>query len=117
MKLSSAVQALSSLSQETRLSIFRMLVAEGPNGVAAGKIAKSLSIPPSTLSFHLNHLTNAALVTPKRSNRSIIYRANYDQMSKLLQFLTEDCCRGQKEICSEVFNGLKVLQKKNYDNI
>ena len=117
MQLSVAVQALSSLSQETRLSIFRMLVTAGPDGVAAGKIAECLNIPSSTLSFHLTHLANAELVIPKRLNRSIIYKANYDQMSKLLQFLTEDCCRGQKEICSEVFNGLKVLQKKNYDNI
>jgi|TARA_B100001750_G_scaffold211842_1_gene193318 DNA-binding transcriptional ArsR family regulator len=117
MQLSVAVRALSSLSQETRLSIFRMLVTAGPDGVAAGKIAEGLNIPPSTLSFHLTHLANAELVIPQRLNRSIIYKANYDQMSKLLQFLTEDCCRGQKEICSEVFNGLKVLQKKDYDNV
>ena len=117
MQLSVAVQALSSLSQETRLSIFRMLVTAGPDGVAAGKIAEGLNIPSSTLSFHLTHLANAELIIPKRLNLSLIYKANYDQMSKLLQFLTEDCCRGQKEICSEVFNGLKVLKKKNYDNI
>ena len=68
MQLSVAVQALSSLSQETRLSIFRMLVTAGPDGVAAGKIAEGLNVPSSTLSFHLTHLANAELIIPKRLN-------------------------------------------------
>ena len=53
METKEAVIALAALAQETRLSIFRLLVQAGPQGVAAGRIGESLDVPPATLSFHL----------------------------------------------------------------
>jgi ArsR family transcriptional regulator len=100
MKKSTAVAALGALAQETRLDIFRLLVAEGPEGLPAGEIGSRLRLPSPTLSFHLNQLRYAGLVTSRRESRSIIYAANYKTMNGVLGYLTENCCRGQPELCS-----------------
>jgi DNA-binding transcriptional ArsR family regulator len=63
MEIKSAVRALAALSQETRLSIFRLLIEAGPDGIAAGRIGEALKVPGATLSFHLKELTRAGLVT------------------------------------------------------
>jgi ArsR family transcriptional regulator len=88
------LKALSGLAQETRLSIFRLLVERGPEGVAAGVIAERLEIPPATLSFHLKELANADLVSPDQRGRFIYYRANYATMNGVVAYLTENCCQG-----------------------
>jgi ArsR family transcriptional regulator, arsenate/arsenite/antimonite-responsive transcriptional repressor len=94
MKTDSAVKALSALAQETRLSIFRLLVQAGELGIAAGEIAKKLSLANATLSFHLKELTYAGLITPRQESRYIFYVANYTAMNELLVFLTDNCCAG-----------------------
>jgi ArsR family transcriptional regulator len=95
MKPKEAVEALSSLAQETRLAIYRLLVEAGPNGLAAGLIANKLGVLPSSLSFHLAQLTRSGLVTQRRASRSLIYAAEYGQMNELMTYLTENCCGGQ----------------------
>jgi DNA-binding transcriptional ArsR family regulator len=100
MKSTHAIAALSALSQETRLSVFRHLVAAGPQGRPAGLIAARLRIPAPTLSFHLKELERAGLITRHRESRSIIYAANYAAMRALLSYLMEDCCGGRPEICN-----------------
>ena len=62
MKAGQAIEALGSLAQETRLTIFRLLVQRGPPGLPAGTIADKVGIPSSSLSFHLQHLTRAGLI-------------------------------------------------------
>jgi ArsR family transcriptional regulator len=94
MKIYSAVKALAALAQETRLSIFRILVQTGEAGLSAGQIAKELSIPNATLSFHLKELTNAGLITARQESRFIYYAANFSTMNELLGYLTENCCAG-----------------------
>ena len=94
MDSSHAVRALSALSQETRLAVFRLLVRAGSEGLAAGRIAEALGVALPTLSFHLKELAQAGLVTSRAQSRFVIYTADYDQMSALLGFLTENCCRG-----------------------
>ncbi|MDD5320369.1 MAG: metalloregulator ArsR/SmtB family transcription factor [Methylococcales bacterium] len=94
MKLNIAVKALTAIAQETRLSIFRILVQTGEAGLSAGQIAKTLSIPNATLSFHLKELTNAGLITARQESRFIYYAANFTTMNELLGFLTENCCAG-----------------------
>jgi len=91
--------ALAALSQETRLAVFRTLVAAGPAGKQAGSIAQALHVPAPTLSFHLKELERAGLVTQRRMSRNIIYAANYDTMRALLSYLMADCCGGRPEIC------------------
>ena len=88
------IDALQALAQEHRLAAFRLLVEAGPQGIAAGEIARALEIAPATLSFHLNQLTQAGLVGSRRAGRSIIYAANFEAMEGLVGFLTENCCRG-----------------------
>ncbi len=99
MEISIAVSALSALAQESRLEIFRFLVQAGKNGVPAGKIGERLDMPPSTLSFHLNQLKQAGLLACRRESRTLFYSANYDSMSNLMAYLTENCCQGQTENC------------------
>lgn len=89
-----AVAALSSLAQEHRLAIFRLLVRAGQDGKSAGAIAEELSVPPSSLSFHLAHLARAGLVVQERQSRHLIYRADYAAMNRLIAYLLENCCSG-----------------------
>ena len=87
-----AVLALGALAQETRLALYRLLVAEGPLGLPAGAIAERLGVAPSSLSFHLQQLLHAGLVTQRRAGRQLIYAAEYETMNALLAYLTENCC-------------------------
>src|SRR5260370_16753019 len=100
MKKSTAVAALGALAQGTRLDIFRLLVAEGPEGLPAGEIGSRRRLPSPTLSFHLNQLRYAGLVTSRRESRSIIYAANYKTMNGVLGYLTQNSSRGQPELSS-----------------
>jgi DNA-binding transcriptional ArsR family regulator len=100
MELSDAIKRLSALAQDSRLEVFRLLVKAGPEGRAAGDIARALRIAPNTLSAQLLVLSNAGLVRARRDGRSIIYAIQFDAMRDLLVFLTEDCCGGRSEICA-----------------
>ena len=93
MEKKAALDALSALSQETRLDLFRLLVTVGPEGLSAGVIAERLGVLPSSLTFHLNHLVRAGLITQRRLSRQLIYSAEYGTMNNLLTYLTENCCR------------------------
>jgi ArsR family transcriptional regulator len=99
MKSSAALAALAALSQETRLAIFRRLVAAGPKGLAAGVLSRALKVAAPTLSFHLKELERAGLIVQHRESRNIIYAADYKAMRALLSYLMEDCCGGRPEIC------------------
>jgi ArsR family transcriptional regulator, arsenate/arsenite/antimonite-responsive transcriptional repressor len=95
-----AVTALSALAHPARLEVFRLLVRAGPDGMAAGEIARATGSLANTLSANLNLLAGAGLVSSRRDGRSIVYAAAYDQMRELLAFLVEDCCGGKPEICA-----------------
>ena len=92
MEKSDAVDALAALAQDTRLDIFRTLVEYQPAGLPAGKIGQMLELPGATLSFHLNQLKQAGLITSIREGRSLIYSANTDAVDELAHYLQEDCC-------------------------
>ncbi|MFN3389075.1 MAG: ArsR/SmtB family transcription factor [Allosphingosinicella sp.] len=94
MKPPEAVDALSALAQEHRLALFRLLVQAGEAGMAAGAIAESLGVPNSSLSFHLAQLSRAGLIRQERQGRSLIYRADYAAMNRLIAYLMENCCAG-----------------------
>jgi ArsR family transcriptional regulator, arsenate/arsenite/antimonite-responsive transcriptional repressor len=99
MDKSDAIAALAALAQGTRLDVFRLLVQAGSNGLPAGQIAERLGLPSATLSFHLNQLRHAGLVTFRRESRSLIYAAEYAAMNGLLAYLTENCCQGNASVC------------------
>jgi DNA-binding transcriptional ArsR family regulator len=100
MKQVDAIAALGALAQDTRLDVFRLLVQAGAEGMAAGRIGERLGLPSATLSFHLNQLRHAGLVSFRRESRSLIYVAEYATMNRLLAYLTENCCRGDAAACA-----------------
>lgn len=102
MENTSAIAAMSALAQESRLAVFRLLVPEGPDGLPAGEIGRSLGIPANALSFHLTRLRYAGLVTARRNGRQIIYAVDYAATDSLIGFLTENCCRNSPEGCSSL---------------
>ena len=93
METTQALQALSALSQQTRLEIFRLLVRAGQAGLVAGAIGEKLDLPPATLSFHLAGLARAGLAQSCQEGRFVIYTADYAAMNALVGFLTENCCQ------------------------
>jgi DNA-binding transcriptional ArsR family regulator len=99
MDKKSAISALGALAQETRLDLFRLLVAVGPEGLPAGVIAERLGVLPASLSFHLAQLVHAGLITQRRLSRQLIYSAEYGAMNDLLAYLTENCC-GRGAACA-----------------
>lgn len=102
MEIKSAVIALAALAQETRLSIFRLLVEAGPEGLPVGRIGEELKVPGATLSFHLKELSHAALVTSRQEGRFIYYRVDFERMAELMAFLGENCCAGMPEACFSI---------------
>lgn len=101
MKTQTAVTLLSSIAQEARLEIFRLLVQAGSRGLAAGAIGEKVGIPASTLSFHLKELHRSGLIAARQESRFIYYSANYSLMNQLIQYLTENCCAGEQSCCQQ----------------
>jgi ArsR family transcriptional regulator len=99
MESTTAIDALAALAQSTRLEAFRLLMKHEPHGLAAGEVARLLDVPPNTMSTHLAVLQRASLISAERRSRSIIYRAELDQVRELTAFLVNDCCGGRPELC------------------
>jgi len=102
MNKGQALAGFAALAQETRLSVVRLLVRAGSDGVPAGEIAEKLGVSASNVSFHLKELERAKLIAARREARSIIYTANYDALRGLIGFLMKDCCAGRPEICAPI---------------
>ncbi len=102
MESSVAIDRLSALAQPGRLSVFRLLVRAGPEGIPAGEIAAALGLAPNTLSAQLTILVQAGLLSSAREGRVIRYAARPESISELIVYLMEDCCDGRPEICAPV---------------
>jgi DNA-binding transcriptional ArsR family regulator len=94
------VQSLAALAQPLRLRAFRALVVAGPEGLTPGALSDMLGVAPNALSFHLKELSHAQLVSQQRDGRFLIYRAVYQRMNGLLQYLTAHCCEGSPPAAS-----------------
>ena len=99
MEIKEAVTGLAALAQETRLSLFRLLVKAGPTGLPAGRIGEELNVPGATLSFHLKELSHAKLIKSRQESRFIYYSVDFEYMAELMTFLTEHCCEGMPQEC------------------
>lgn len=106
MKIDDATRALAALAQDSRLRVFRLLVRQGADGMAAGDIARALDLPASTLSAHLTVLANAGLIGATRHSRSIVYAVDVGGIRQLLSYLLEDCCQGRPELCAPVLDSV-----------
>lgn len=107
MDISTAVDALEALAHETRLSVFRLLVQAGPDGLSAGAIAERLEARQNTMSSHLAKLHRAGIVTSQRDGRHIIYRADFDAVGGLILYLMEDCCGRSADLCDPIAAAIK----------
>ncbi|MEM7469477.1 MAG: metalloregulator ArsR/SmtB family transcription factor, partial [Pseudomonadota bacterium] len=91
MKENEAIDALSALSQETRLRIVRYLIGR-KEGASAGEIGEHVGAAGSKASFHLAALEHAGVVSSERQSRKIIYSADLKHIGNLISFLLNDCC-------------------------
>lgn len=103
MNAKQAVTALGAIAHDHRLAVYRLLVEKGPNGLPAGEIAERLDMPPSSLTFHLQQMLHAGLVTQRRLGRQLIYAADYTVMNGLIGYLTQNCC-GNETDCGPACN-------------
>ena len=106
-----AVVSLAALAHDQRLAIFRLLVKEGPNGMPAGEIAEAVGAAPTAASFHLKELYRAGLIRSTRDGRYVRYAIHVEGMRQLLTYLTEDCCRGQPELCGGIIKKARAVCK------
>ncbi len=104
MDKNQALAAFAALSQETRLDALRLLVAAGPNGLAAGEIAERLAVRQNTMSANLAILDRAGLVASRREGRSVRYAASLESLRDVVGFLMEDCCGGRPELCAPLLD-------------
>jgi DNA-binding transcriptional ArsR family regulator len=102
MESEAAIDAFDALAHPGRLAVFRLLVRAGPDGIAAGEIARALDTPANTMSAQLAILARTGLIRARRESRSILYSADYPRITALLGFLIEDCCQGRPEICAPI---------------
>lgn len=89
MDRNAALSVLAALANEVRLDVIRFLIDEEPDGATAGRIGKAISVPPSTLTFHLNKLHTAALVSSRRNGRNLVYVARPDAIDDLIVYLAQ----------------------------
>lgn len=99
MKTPDVITALAALAHEYRLAIYRLLVQQGPGGLAAGAIGEKVGLQPSSLTFHLQALQRSGLITQQRASRQLIYSADYGVMNGLVGYLTDNCCAVEGVAC------------------
>jgi ArsR family transcriptional regulator len=92
MELKHASAQLEALGNPTRLQLYRTLVRAGDAGLPVGRLQERIGIAASTLSHHLHRLILTGLVTQERQSTTLICRANYAEMDRLLGFLADECC-------------------------
>jgi DNA-binding transcriptional ArsR family regulator len=100
MKTTTVIEALGALAHEHRLAIYRLLVEQGPVGLPAGVIGERVGLVPSSLTFHLQSLQRAGLITQLRASRQLIYSADYGLMNELVGYLTDNCCAAGDDTCA-----------------
>ena len=87
---------LAALGHPIRLSVLRLVVQGDPEGTAVGDLQSKLEIPWSTLSHHLEKLASAGLLRTRPDGKFIYYRADFESLRGLTDYLWEDCCKGGK---------------------
>lgn len=99
MESLTAIEILTTLGHDGRLSVFRLLVRRMPDRVPAGEIARVLGLKANTASVYLSALERAGLVRARRAGRQVCYDARPDRVSALVDFLVADCCRSRPDLC------------------
>ena len=102
MKLENAAKRCAELGNITRLSIFRLLVRAGENGLSVGDIQRNLEIPGSTLSHHIQRLVQVGLVNQRRDSRTLYCEPQFDAVRELADYLVSECCSLQTQVENEL---------------
>ncbi|MCK4713842.1 MAG: helix-turn-helix transcriptional regulator, partial [Marinosulfonomonas sp.] len=93
LSVEQAASTFAALGSEQRLSVLRILVRAGDQGLPIGELGARSGITGSTLTHHMKILTQAGLVQQTKRGRSIICAAvAYDEIYSLSQFLLSECC-------------------------
>ncbi|GAD90562.1 MULTISPECIES: helix-turn-helix transcriptional regulator [Vibrio] len=92
MQLEHVAKALKELGHPTRLSIYKLAVKAGHQGVPVGDIQQQLNIPSSTLSHHISNLSSAGLLSQRREGRTLFCIAQYENLQQVIDFLQDECC-------------------------
>jgi arsenate reductase len=87
MERSNAAAAFGALAQETRIGLILLLAHAEGGELSAGRIARRLGLPPSTLSFHLTALTGKGLLKAARRGREVVYRLRPAGFRPVVQLL------------------------------
>lgn len=96
MGIAEITNVLDALSQETRLRVFRIIVAHHHKGITPTEIATEMgNMPRNTLSFHLSLLTQANLCSYQKKGKTLIYMPICQTIKNLTEFLLQDCCIGE----------------------
>lgn len=104
MDKSNSLTAFSALSNEARLDAFRLLIKAGEAGLLSGEIGERLGAKQNTTSTNLAILQSAGLIGSTREGRAVRYRADMSGVRGLLEFLMEDCCGGNPELCGPILD-------------
>lgn len=94
MDIETAARRLAELGNPVRLQIVRLLVQAGREGLAIGELQSRLSVPASTLAFHLRGLVAAGLVDQRKEGRVVRCTPNQTAINDALAFVKENCCAG-----------------------
>jgi len=113
METPAAIIALSALAHEHRLAVYRLLVEQGPAGLPAGAIAERIGLAPSSLTFHVQALQRAGLITQRRVSRQVFYAADFAAMDALVGYLTENCCGQGTASCAPSCQPASVKPRKS----
>jgi DNA-binding transcriptional ArsR family regulator len=92
MDINDAADQLAELGHVTRLGVYRALVKAGDDGLPVSEIMQQLEIPASTLSHHISRLVRVGLIKQVRQGRVLRCHAQYRELTKLMNFLTKECC-------------------------
>jgi ArsR family transcriptional regulator len=92
MEIQDAADQLAELGHATRLGVYRALVKAGDGGLPVSDIMQKLETPASTLSHHISRLVRVGLVKQVRQGRVLRCFAQYRELTKLMNFLTKECC-------------------------
>lgn len=98
MDIEHAAERCAELGNQTRLSIFRLLVRAGKGGLSVGEIQSNLDIPGSTLTHHIQRLVRVGLVTQRRQSRTLHCEPQMDAIRELAEYLLSECCTLQGAI-------------------
>ena len=113
MKEIELVKILGELGHKTRLSVYKLIMKYGSDGITIGEIGRQLSIAPSTLNFHLNRLVDAGIINQKKNGREVNCSANIGNLNKAINLLTSECCSETNQNGYPPLNEQGVSNEKN----